>query len=114
MTCFGNQVMFLLALHVLLQVLEPEKQLYNSLSKAQTNHYQAGWRGLDLGHKKVLSIWTVVLGLSARIGTVPAARSVSHGTSSRCTVLGTVQCSAVPCRGIHASFSTAQERERKE
>ena len=37
----------------------------------------------------------VVLGLSARIGTLPAARSDTHGTSSRCTVRGTVPCRAV-------------------
>ena len=50
---------------------------------------------------------TVVLGLSARIGTLPVARSVIHGTSSRCTVRGTVLC----C-GIRASFSTAHAYSR--
>ena len=37
----------------------------------------------------------VVLGLSVRIGTLPAARNDTHGTSSRCTVRGTVPCRAV-------------------
>ena len=36
-----------------------------------------------------------VLGLLARIGTLPAAHSVTHGTSSRCTVCDTVPCLAV-------------------
>ena len=44
----------------------------------------------------------LVLGLSARIGTLTVARSVIHDTVSRFTVCGTV-----PCRGIQASFSTA-------
>ena len=52
--------MFLLIMHV----LELEKQLYNSL-KAQTNHYHAGRRGLDLGLKKIFksidgdNIWQI-------------------------------------------------------
>ena len=37
----------------------------------------------------------LVLGLSARIGTLPAARSDTLGTSSRWTVRGTVPCRAV-------------------
>ena len=49
----------------------------------------------------------VVLGLSARIGTLPAARSDTHGTSSRCNVRGTV-----PCRGIRASFSLSHAYRR--
>ena len=36
-----------------------------------------------------------MLGLSARIGTLPAARSDTHGSSSRCTVHGTVPCRAM-------------------
>ena len=47
--------------------------------------------GLEVGIK-----WfKLVLGLSARIGTLPAARSGTHSTSSRCTVRGTVPCRAV-------------------
>ena len=33
--------------------------------------------------------------LAARIGTLPAARSDTHGTSSRCTIRGTVPCRTV-------------------
>ena len=36
-----------------------------------------------------------MLGLSARIGTLPAARSDTHGTSSKCTVRVTVPCRAM-------------------
>ena len=46
-----------------------------------------------------------MLGLSARIGTLP--RCDTHGTSSRCTVRGTVQCRAVgPVLASHCHMRT--------